>query len=279
MLPHAHAVWEASATFADVVAIAERADRLGYHHLTCSEHTAVPAAIAEVRGGRYYDPLATFGFIAARTSRIRVATHVLVLGYHHPLEIVKRYGTLDVVSQGRVILGVGVGSLEEEFALLGADFAGRGAAADEVLMALRHSFARSRPEHDGTHFRYADVIVDPCGVQRDVPLWIGGRTARSLRRAVELGDGWAPFGLTNAEIAAMLTRARATPAWERRERPLEVVLQPQRPLDPGAQPADATAAVAELVGAGATGINARFVHHSLAHYLEQLEAFLTCVAP
>src|ERR1700724_1289758 len=97
------------------------------------------------RGGRYYDPLATFGYLAARTERIRLATHVLVLGYHHPLEIAKRYGTLDVVSGGRLILGVGVGSLESEFALVGADFAERGARADEALVALRNGFAQSQP--------------------------------------------------------------------------------------------------------------------------------------
>ena len=74
----------------------------------------------------YWDPLATFGYLAARTERIRFATHVLVLAYHHPLEIAKRYGTLDRVSNGRVILGVGVGTLKEEFDLIGAPFDDRG---------------------------------------------------------------------------------------------------------------------------------------------------------
>src|SRR3954465_2577250 len=122
MLPRAHAAWEETAGIDDVAAVAEAADRLGYHHLTCSEHVAVPADVATVRGARYWDPLPTFGYLAARTSRIRFATHVLVLGYHHPLAIAKRYGTLDVVCGGRLILGVGVGSLREEFELLGAPF-------------------------------------------------------------------------------------------------------------------------------------------------------------
>jgi alkanesulfonate monooxygenase SsuD/methylene tetrahydromethanopterin reductase-like flavin-dependent oxidoreductase (luciferase family) len=83
----------------------------------------------------------TLGYLAALTERIRLATYVLVLGYHHPLEIVKRYGTLDVVSRGRLVLGVGVGSLEEEFALLGRDFKERGARAADALRAIRSSFA------------------------------------------------------------------------------------------------------------------------------------------
>src|SRR4029077_19233345 len=109
--------WEAEATFADVVTIVQEAERLGYHHCTCSENVAVPVDVAKERGGRYYDPLATFGALSAHTSAIRFAAHVLVLGYHHPLAIAKRYGTLDVVTGGRVILGVGVGGVEGEIVL------------------------------------------------------------------------------------------------------------------------------------------------------------------
>src|SRR5439155_225962 len=110
MTPNCHAPWEEDAQFDDVVPIVEAADRLGYEYVTCSEHVIIPNDVAAVRGGRYWDPLATFGYLAARTERIRFATYVLVLGYHHPLEIAKRYGTLDRISGGRLILGVGVGS-------------------------------------------------------------------------------------------------------------------------------------------------------------------------
>src|SRR5579863_987177 len=84
MNPGAHSAWEQDASIEEVARIAEAADRLGYHHLTCSEHVALPAAELTRRGSRYWDPLATFGFLAARTTRIRFATNVLVLGYHHP---------------------------------------------------------------------------------------------------------------------------------------------------------------------------------------------------
>jgi alkanesulfonate monooxygenase SsuD/methylene tetrahydromethanopterin reductase-like flavin-dependent oxidoreductase (luciferase family) len=126
MFPRTSGDWEKHASTDDLARIAEAADRLGYHHLTCSEHIALPADEAHRRGTRYWDPLATFGYLAARTRRIRLATNVLVLGYHHPLEIAKRYGTLDKVSNGRLILGVGVGSLQEEFELIGAPFDDRG---------------------------------------------------------------------------------------------------------------------------------------------------------
>ncbi len=104
----------------------------------------IPTEVAAARGSRYWDPLATFGYLAAVTSRIRLATNVLVLGYHHPLEIAKRYGTLDQICAGRLVLGLGVGSLEEEFDLLGAPFGDRGARADDALAALRSSLS-TRP--------------------------------------------------------------------------------------------------------------------------------------
>ena len=176
------AAWEREAGIEEIGEIAETADRLGYHHLTCSEHVAVPEEAVERRGGVYWDPLATFGYVAARTSRIRLATQVLVLGYHHPLAIAKRYGTLDRISGGRLTLGLGVGSLEEEFDLLGAPFAGRGARADDALAAARPRCPAARPSTAGPTTLTPAWFVEPHAVQERVPLWIGGRTRQSLRR-------------------------------------------------------------------------------------------------
>jgi probable F420-dependent oxidoreductase len=229
MLPGSHASWEVDATIDDVAQIAVAADRLGYSHLNCSEHVIIPTEVAAVRGSRYWDPLATFGYLGALTTRVRFATNVLVLGYHHPLEIAKRYGTLDQVTNGRLILGLGVGSLREEFDLLGAPFDDRGARADDALRALRASLSDPRPHYDGAYYSYADVVLDPCARQDRVPFWIGGRTARSLRRAVELGEGWAPFGLSLRDLGALVAAARATPAWAARPQPLEIVHRPPVP--------------------------------------------------
>jgi probable F420-dependent oxidoreductase len=272
MLPDADASWEVDGSIDDVATLARVADRLGYSHLTCSEHVVVPTEIAAVRGSRYWDPLATFGFLGAVTTRIRFSTNVLVLGYHHPLEIAKRYGTLDQVTGGRVTLGLGVGSLREEFELLGAAFDDRGPRADDAISALRAALSNPLPEYAGPYYRFSDMAVDPCARQPVVPLWIGGRTARSLRRAVELGDGWVPFGLRVAEMGAMVADARRTAAWAARSSPLEVILSNGPPVDPASDPDGARRIVDRLVEAGATGLQLRFVHHSLPHYLEQLEA-------
>jgi probable F420-dependent oxidoreductase len=265
LLPRAHAQWEETASFADVVAVVQEAERLGYHHCTCSEHVAVPVEVAEVRGGRYFDPLATFGALSAVTSSIRFAAHVVVLGYHHPLAIAKRYGTLDVVSGGRLILGVGVGSLREEFELLGAPFEDRGTRADDAMRALRAALSEHEPAYDGKFFSFSGMLVDPCATQAHVPLWVGGRTFRSLRRAVDLGDGWAPFGLRTAEVAEMLARVDVPDGFE-------IVLQNEHPLDPLGEPDRVAEQLQRFADIGATGINTRFVHHSRAHYCEQLAA-------
>jgi len=278
LLPGAHARWEREGTLDEVVRIARAADDLGYHHLTCSEHVAVPDDVALVRGSRYWDPLATFGYLAAHTSRIRLATNVLVLGYHHPLEIVKRYGTLDVVSGGRLVLGLGVGSLREEFALLGAPFEDRGERADEALLALRASLSTTTPTFHGRHTSYDGVVVEPCALQPRVPMWIGGRTARSLRRAVELGDGWTPFGLAPEELGALLAAARRTAAWSERTEPLELVLQPPGAFDPAGKPEATRVAAAELVSIGATILSLRLIHHSADHYVEQMTAMADLVS-
>ena len=195
-VPATASTWERTAGAAEIGEIAAVADLLGVDYLTCSEHVVVPRDVAATRGSTYWDPLATLAFIAGRTSRIQLATSVLVLGYHHPLEIAKRYGTLDQVSDGRLILGVGVGTLREEFDLLDAAWDDRGARADEAMSALRGALATNHPVHQGKYYNYDSVVMYPCALQLRVPIWVGGRTRRSLRRAVELGDGWMPFGLT-----------------------------------------------------------------------------------
>lgn len=257
--------WERDAGVEDIGRVAEAADRLGYHHLTCSEHIGIPASEAGRRGARYWDPLATLGYVAARTERIRLVTMTLVLGYHHPLAIVKRYGTLDHVSRGRVILGVGVGSLKEEFDLLGAPFEDRGPRADDALRALRAALSSNEPSYDGEYYSFGGLIVDPCALQAHMPIWVGGRTRRSLRRALTLAEGWAPFGIS-IETAAEWLRARDVPP------DFDVVLAADRPLDPIGNPEATRETLRAMAGAGTTIVSARFVHRSLEHYLEQIHA-------
>jgi probable F420-dependent oxidoreductase len=270
-VPGTHAAWEAEAGIEDAARIAVTADELGYHHVTCSEHIGIPTEVAKVRGFTYWDPLASFGYLSAVTSRLRFLTHVVVLGYHHPMELVKRYGTLDRVSGGRLILGVGVGSLKEEFDLIGAEFDDRGARGDDAIRALKASFGNEMPEYHGEYYDYEDFVVEPHSIQTDLPIWIGGRTYRSLRRAIELADGWVPFGLPVKDMAAMLERARATDEWAARTTPIEIALQSSI-LDPIGDPDDTRGRLEHLEEIGTTVVETRVKNDSLEECLDQLTA-------
>jgi probable F420-dependent oxidoreductase len=262
-LPGVAGEWERSARVADLARIAKAADELGFDHLTCAEHIAVPVDESGQRGLTYWDPLSTLGFLAAHTSRILLTTSVVVLGYHHPLEIAKRFGTLDRISDGRLVLGVGVGSLAQEFELLGAEFDGRGDRAEDAIRALRASLSTTRPAYHGSHYRYDGFVVEPCAVQPRVPIWVGGRTLRSLRRAARLADGWMPFGLTATEIEAMLSGIDAPPGFD-------VVLSTGHSIDPLTDPDRTTKRLSTLRDAGATAITCSVSADSPDHYCEQL---------
>ncbi len=273
--------WEVTASVADVVDVVQQAEDLGYDWVACSEHIAIPAAASTVRGGRYFDPFSTLGYFAAKTSRVSLLTHMTVLPYHHPLELVKRLGTLDVLSAGRVIAGVGVGSLQPEFEVLGHRFDGRGERSDDAIRALRAAWGNRVPEYHGTHYDFEEFIVEPSGLPREIEVWVGGRTRRSLRRAVELGDAWMPFGFTLDELTAVLTdpgvRDTLQARVHERGRPLKLVLAPEPPIDPLGAPERTTEFLASYVALGATGFSVRFDHHSRSHFCEQMAALKSVV--
>lgn len=261
-VPAVASAWERTASVDDVVTVARAADEAGIDYLTCAEHVAVPEEAAATRGGTYWDPLATLSFLAARTQRINLVTAVLVLGYHRPEAIAKRYGTLDLLSNGRVVLGVGVGSLKEEFDLLDAPWEDRGARADADLRRLREVWGQSSV--DGMRY-------DPTSPRTTVPVWVGGRTVRSLRRAVELGTGWMPFGLGRDELAAMLARFDLPDGFE-------VVLSPGGTLDPLGDPEAALRKLRAVQEVGATRATCTVDADSAAHYAEQMAALAALAA-
>ncbi len=266
--------WEVEGGIDDIVEVARAAERLGYEWVSCPEHVVIPTPTAATRGGRYWDPLATLSFVAASTQTIGLLTHVLVLGYHHPLEVVKRYGTLDVASGGRVILGVGVGSLEA-----GVRPPGRalrrtwGARRRRACVPSGH---RSRSGPRATRGRTSSTrgsSSSPAASQAHVPIWVGGRTRRSLRtgpRARRRVDPLRPVPRGPRDDAA---RRRGGPGPSRtRPGTFDIVLAPEPPLDPAGAP-DATATALRRYGdIGATGLALRFRHDSRAQYIEQLEA-------
>jgi Luciferase-like monooxygenase len=171
---------------------------------------------------------------------------------------------LDKVSNGRLILGVGVGRLKEEFELLGAPFDDRGPRGDDALRALRASLSVPEPAYHGEFYSFDGMVVDPCAVQEHVPIWVGGRTLRSLRRAATLADGWAPFNVTLQQAREWLGRFDLPTGFE-------VVMAPAL-LDPINEPERTRDVLADTAAHGVTNVRAVFTHTSLQHYLENLQA-------
>lgn len=261
--PRATAAWEREITPDQLITAAGLADDAGYSHLGCSEHIAVSRAQAETEGGVYWDPATTLAYIAAGTVRIRLLTQVIVLGFHHPLAIAKRYGTLDRLSTGRVILGVGVDTPEPEFTLLGASYADRAERADDAMRAIRAAWGRRYPVYHGTHYHFDDVELAPTAVREMLSIWVEGASQRSLARAVELGDGWMPRGRTLEEYRQLLV---AVPPPEG----FEVVLPVLGFLDPQGDPDRTRAALEAVRGAGATVASITLVAHTFEQWCDQV---------
>lgn len=201
--------WEAGAGAADLAAVARAADDAGFSYVAVCDHVAIPADKAPAMGTEWWDTVVTLGWLAGITRRVRLLSHVYVPAYRHPLQVAKAFATLDVVSDGRVILGVGAGHVEEEFEVLGVAFSERGRLLDESIDALRAAFAEDYPTLPGPRWPAADLGQHPRPVQEDgPPIWVGGSSKAAIRRAAERGDGWLPQGPVTAEIVARIHELR-----------------------------------------------------------------------
>ncbi|MFI1765364.1 LLM class F420-dependent oxidoreductase [Streptomyces sp. NPDC020800] len=201
--------WEAAAGPADLVAIARAVDRAGFAYLACCDHVAVPRRLAPSMSTVWYDPVATLAHLAAVTERVRLLSHVAVVGLRHPLLTAKQYATLDHLSGGRLVLGVGAGHVREEFEVLQVDFERRGAVLDEAIDALRAALGPEEfPEHHGKLYDFAGLGQLPRPAQEHVPIWVGGSSPAAVRRAALKGDGWLPQGDPRDRLPAQIARLR-----------------------------------------------------------------------
>ncbi|WP_329411060.1 LLM class F420-dependent oxidoreductase [Streptomyces sp. NBC_00704] len=201
--------WEADAGPADLVEIARAADRSGFAYVAACDHVAIPRRLADAMSTVWYDPVATLSHVAAVTTRVRLLSHVAVVGLRHPLLTAKQYATLDHLSGGRLVLGVGAGHVREEFEALGADFERRGAVLDETIDALRAALGPDEfPAHHGKTYDFEGLGQRPRPAQARVPLWVGGSSPAAVRRAALKGDGWLPQGDPRDRLPAQIERIR-----------------------------------------------------------------------
>jgi probable F420-dependent oxidoreductase len=270
--------WEAAAGRDELAAVARACDAAGFDYVAVCDHVAIPPDRAEAMSTVWYDTVATLGWLAGITDRVRLLSHVYVPAYRHPLATAKAFATLDELSGGRAILGVGAGHVEAEFDLLGIPFHQRGKLTDEALDAIRDAFAE---EFGRTGFGQRPRPCQPAGP----PIWVGGSSPAALRRAAERGDGWLPQGTTKADMPAAIARiAERRDAVGRSGAPFTVgaIVRPLYVGEPGWDVGRATLAagpdrirseVAQYEAMGVDQVQVRFRSRSCAEYLDQISAF------
>jgi len=279
--------WEASAGAAELAAVARAADAAGFWYLGVCDHVAIPESRSATMGTTWWDTVATLGWLAGITTKARLLSHVAVVAYRHPLQTAKAWSTLDTVSGGRALLGVGAGHLEAEFALLGIDFAARGAALDEAIDALRAAFGNEYPSVDGPIWSFTGLGQRPRPVQvGGPPIWIGGSSKPALRRAAERGDGWLPQGPVSAEAIAFLLEHRRTTVGEE---PFDIgalvgavyVGEPDWDVGPclSGSPAKIAHVLHKYAAMGVGQVQVRFRSRSVDELIEQVGRFGAEVGP
>ncbi len=177
--------------------LAEKAEMLGFDSIWISDHVVLP----EKYQGRFskilYDPFILLASIAAKTEKILLGTSVIIVPYRNPIVVAKMVSTIDVLSDGRVIFGIGPGWMEEEFDILGIPFNERGPRTDEYISIFKELWQKDEPKFDGKFYSFSNIKFYPKPIQMPhPPMWIGGISKRAIARAVELGDGWHPVWLS-----------------------------------------------------------------------------------
>ena len=219
-----------------LVRVAQSAETAGFDSLWAGEHHVFATSSSRIPAtNRILNPVVALTFVAVHTRTIRLGTGVLLLPQHQPLILAKELASLDVLSGGRLIVGIGVGWAEAEYEALGVPFRERGARADEYLAAMRVIWSEEAPAYHGRYVSFQDVKAFPHPVQQPTPpIVIGGRAPAVLRRAVEQANGWYGFALDLDETAGALVELREVEA--RHHRPtslgeLEISVAPRVPID------------------------------------------------
>ena len=186
-----------------VIDLATRCEDLGFDSVWASEHVFNVSYVYDRIGDKpYYEPLTVLTYVAAKTSTIGLGTSVLVLPYHNPIRLAKVAATLDVLSGGRMMLGVGVGVIEEELEAMGSPFAERGAITDETIAIMKELWSNEDPSYQGKYHSFSGMKFTPKPVQKPhIPIIIGGTSKAAIRRAARSGAAWHPTALSPEVLA------------------------------------------------------------------------------
>ena len=275
-------------TGAAVAEIARAAEEAGFDACFVTDHPFPPHRWLHGGGHHALDPFVALSFAAAATSRLRVQTHILVLPYRNPFLVAKSVLSLDVLSGGRVILGVAAGYLKGEFAAVGADFDAREEVSDDAIRAMKLAWAGDDLQFEGRGFTASGNSMGFRPVQQPhPPIWVGGNSRSAIRRAIELADGWVPFPNTAAmatytrtppmetldDLAARIAFAREHANTIGRREPFDIcyslVSQSSAALDAG----QAVERIGKLADLGVTWLTVGFPAATRSEYITALQRF------
>jgi probable F420-dependent oxidoreductase len=271
-----------------------QAERLGYDSVWTIDHVISPVANAE-QFGLLYDPLIVMALAAGLTERIQIGVSVLVLPYRHGVLTAKMVASLDDLSDGRIILGVGSGWNAEESRILGLPFDERGAMTDEYIKIMRELWTNPSAEFAGKYTSFSDVEFRPMPAQQGgPPIWVGGSSRAALRRTVEHGDAWHPINRTpdqlregKADILKLCERfGRAVPPTMTLRIDMRIVLDDHpypKPAHAGhmliGRPSELVEQLQELREIGVEHFSLEFVGRDFADFTAQVVAFAEQVRP
>jgi probable F420-dependent oxidoreductase len=240
---------------AAAVRVAQAAEAAGFESVWTGEHIVLPdpmlASFPIPPETPMLDTVVALTWIAAHTKRLRIASGIIVLPQRNPLLLAKELASVDVISGGRLIIGVGAGWLEPEFKALGIPMERRGERMDDALRAMRALWTMEHPEHRGSSASFSNIAAYPRPIQRPMPPFvIGGESPAALRRAITMGNGWYGFGLTLERTKQLIEELKRT--GEQQVRPaelgdLEITVTPVGKFDRRSVEAYAAAGVHRLV--------------------------------
>jgi probable F420-dependent oxidoreductase len=227
----------ACATAGGALQIAALAEELGFDSLWMGEHVVAPSPRVPPSPIEpdypMLDPLVALAAVAARTSRVRLATGIVILPQRNPVVLAKQLASLDVLSAGRLVFGMGVGYVEPEMSAVGVPMEGRGARADEYLASMRALWEQDAPSFRGRHVAFAHVDAHPRPLQRPLPVVVGGHSPAAHRRALAHADGWYGFALDRTATAAQVESLRREAAAQGRGlEGFSITVSPSERLDP-----------------------------------------------
>ncbi len=284
--------WEDTATVGDLVEIAQRAEATGHSFVGVCDHIAIPDnEYASKMTTTWYDTVATLSYLAANTSTVNLLSVVWIAAYRHPLQTASAFGTLDHLSGGRAILGVGAGHVEAEFEALGVDFKSRGRVLNETIDAVRGAFADTYVSHSGEFYNYKNVGVSPGPASGQLPIWVGGSGKASWKRTGRQGNGYIPMGAPVEQYPEIVdTIAAAADEAGRGDTDFAIGFMPGWAYLTGPTPEglpmtwiNGPEAMAEniraAIDAGANTMHIKVRGRDKAEYLDQLDAFAEQVVP